>query len=99
MSSHAYLELDAPAKVLGGLDPRRARLFLGSSQDTEVAHLNARAAATVAKPGTDQHLRTHMRREVAAILKRQPAFAGIFVLTSHKDRRLIRVHSLWDTAA
>jgi len=98
MSSHAYLELDAPAKVLGSLDPRRARLFLGSSQDTEVAHLNARAVEFVAKPGREQHLRNCMRREVAAILKRQPGFAGIFVLTSHKEPRLIRVLSLWDTA-
>src|SRR6204780_5819087 len=98
MSSHAYLELDAHAKVLGNLDPRSARLFLGSSQDTEVANLNARAVEFVAKPGREQHRRNCMRREVAEILKRQPGFAGIFVLTSHKEPRLIRVLSLWDTA-
>jgi len=98
MGSHAYLELDAPRNVTGNLDPRSARLFLGSSQDTEVANLNARAVEFVAKPGREQHLRNCMRREVAEILKRQPGFAGIFVLTSHKEPRLIRVLSLWDTA-
>jgi heme-degrading monooxygenase HmoA len=98
MGSHAYLELDAPRKVTGNLDPRSARLFLGSSQDTEVANLNARAVEFVAKPGREQHLRNCMRREVAEILKWQPGFAGIFVLTSHKEPRLIRVLSLWDTA-
>jgi heme-degrading monooxygenase HmoA len=98
MSSHSYLELDAPARVIGNLHPRIARLFLGSSQDTEVANLNARAVEFVAKPGREQHLRNCIRREVAEILKRQPGFAGIFVLTSHKEPRLIRVLSLWDTA-
>ena len=39
-----------------------------------------------------------MRREVAEILEQQPSFAGVFVLTSHKEQRLIRVLSLWDTA-
>ena len=39
-----------------------------------------------------------MRREVSEILERQTGFAGIFVLTSHKEPRLIRVLSLWDTA-
>jgi heme-degrading monooxygenase HmoA len=98
MSSHAYLELDAAAKVLGNLDPRLARLFLGPNRDTEAANLNARAVEFVAKPGREQQLRNCMRREVAEILKRQPGFAGIFVLTSHKEPRLIRILSLWDTA-
>jgi heme-degrading monooxygenase HmoA len=98
MSSHTYLDLDVPGKVIGNLDPRIARLFLGSSQDTEVANLNARAVEFVAKPGRELHLRNCMRREIAEILKRQPGFAGIFVLTSHKEPRLIRVLSLWDTA-
>jgi heme-degrading monooxygenase HmoA len=98
MSSHAYLELDAPTKTIGNLDARLARLFLGSSQGTEAANLNARAVEFVAKPGREQQLRNCMRREVAEILKRQSGFAGIFVLTSHKEPRLIRVLSLWDTA-
>jgi heme-degrading monooxygenase HmoA len=98
MSSHTYLELDAPTKAIGNLDPRLARLFLGSNQDTEAANLNARAVEFVAKAGREQHLRNCMRREVSEILKRQTGFAGIFVLTSHKEPRLIRVLSLWDTA-
>jgi heme-degrading monooxygenase HmoA len=98
MSSHAYLKLDAPAIVIGNLDPRIACLFSGSGQDTEAANLNARAVEFVAKPGREQHLRNCMRREVAENLKRQPGFAGIFVLSSHKEPRLIRVLSLWDTA-
>jgi heme-degrading monooxygenase HmoA len=98
MSSHAYLELDARAKLLGNPDPRIARLFLGSSQDTEASNLNARAVEFIAKPGKEQHLRNCMRREVSEILKRQTGFSGIFVLTSHKEPRLIRVLSLWATA-
>ena len=98
MSSHAYLKLDAPANAIGKLDPRLARVFLESNQDLEAAKLNARAVEFVAKPGREQHLRNCMRREVAEILERQTGFAGVFVLTSHKEPRLIRVLSLWDTA-
>ena len=64
----------------------------------EPLHLNARAVEFVAKPGRERHLRNCMRREVAELLKRQTGFAGIFVLTSHKEPRLIRVLSLWETA-
>ena len=97
MSSSACLELDAPAKTIGNLDPRLARMFLGSNQNTEAASLNARAVEFIAKAGREQHLRNCMRREVAELLKRKTGFAGIFVLTSHKEPRLIRVLSLWDT--
>lgn len=97
MSSSAYLELDAPAKAIGNSEPRLARLFWGSSQHMEAANLNARAVEFIAKPGREQQLRNCMRREVAEILKRKNGFAGIFVLTSHKEPRLIRVLSLWDT--
>ena len=97
MSSHAYLELDAPANAMGNLDPRLARRFLESNQDMEAGKLNARAVEFIAKPGREQHLRNCMRREVAEFLKRQLGFAGVFVLTSHKQPRLIRVLSLWDT--
>jgi heme-degrading monooxygenase HmoA len=98
MSSHTYFELNAPAKDVGNLDPRVARLFLESNRTSEATNLNARAVEFVAKPGREQHLRNCMRREVAEILKRQPGFAGVFVLTSHKEPRLIRILSLWDTA-
>jgi hypothetical protein len=98
MSSRTYLELDAPTNAIGNLDPRLARLFLGSNQVTEAANLNARAVEFVAKAGREQHLRNCMRREVSEILERQTGFAGSFVLTSHKEPRLIRVLSLWDTA-
>jgi heme-degrading monooxygenase HmoA len=59
--------------------------------------LNARAVEFIAKAGREQHLRNCMRREVAEFLKRHAGFAGLFVLTSHKEPRLIRVLSLWDT--
>jgi heme-degrading monooxygenase HmoA len=97
MSSSGYLELEAPAKAIGNPDRLLARLFLGSSQHTEAANLNARAVEFIAKAGREQHLRNCLRREVAEFLKRQTGFAGIFVLTSHKEPRLIRVLSLWDT--
>lgn len=98
MSSHADLEFDAPANAIGNLNLRLARLFLESNQGVEAARLNARAVEFVAKPGREQHLRNCMRLEVAEILERQTGFAGVFVLTSHKEPRLIRVLSLWDTA-
>jgi len=98
MSSSAYLELEAPAKGIGSFDPRVARVFWGTNQETEAATLNARAVEFIAKPGREQLLRNCMRREVAEFLKRQTGFAGVFVLTSHKEPRLIRVLSLWDTA-
>jgi hypothetical protein len=97
MSSSAYLELDAPAKAIGNLDPGLTHLFLRSNQTTEAANLNARAVEFIAKPGREQQLRNCMRREVAEILRRKTGFAGIFVLTSHKEPRLIRVLSLWGT--
>jgi heme-degrading monooxygenase HmoA len=97
MSTHVFLELDAPAKAIGNPAPHLARRFLGSSQRTEAANLNARAVEFIAKPGREQQLRNCMRREIAEFLKRQTGFAGIFVLTSHKEPRLIRVLSLWDT--
>ena len=97
MNAHAYLELDAPPKAISNPDRALARLFLGSSQNTEAANLNARAVEFIAKPGREQQLRNYMRREVAEFLKRQTGFASIFVLTSHKEPRLIRVLSLWGT--
>jgi heme-degrading monooxygenase HmoA len=97
MSADVILELDAPAKAIGNPDPGLARLFWGSSQHMEAANLNARAVEFIAKAGREKHLRNCMRREIAEFLKRQTGFAGIFVLTSHKEPRLIRVLSLWDT--
>jgi heme-degrading monooxygenase HmoA len=97
MSSSTYLELEAPTKVIGNADARLARLFLGSSQHMDAANLNARAVEFIAKAGREQHLRNCLRREVAELLRRKTGFAGIFVLTSHKEPRLIRVLSLWDT--
>ena len=97
MSSYTFLELDAPTKANSNLDARLARVLLGLNQNTEAVTLNARAVEFVAKPGREHHLRNCMRREISEILKRQSGFAGIFVLTSHKEPRLIRVLSLWDT--
>jgi heme-degrading monooxygenase HmoA len=97
MSAHAYLELDAPARAIRNPGPGLARLVLGAKQHAEAANLNARAVEFVAKAGREQHLRNCLRREVADLLKCKTGFAGIFVLTSHKEPRLIRVLSLWDT--
>ncbi len=83
--------------MIGNPDARLARLFLGSSQHMDAANLNARAVEFIAKAGREQQLRNCMRREVAELLRRKTGFAGIFVLTSHKEPRLIRVLSLWDT--
>ena len=97
MSSSAYLELDAPAKAIGDPNPSLARHFLGSSQFTEAANLNARAVEFIAKPGREQHAAKLHAPRSRELLKRKTGFAGILVLTSHKEPRLIRVLSLWDT--
>ncbi|MFZ3214818.1 MAG: antibiotic biosynthesis monooxygenase [Candidatus Acidiferrales bacterium] len=59
--------------------------------------MNARAVEFVAKPGKEQLLRSCLRRQIADRLQQQPGFSGVLLLTSHKERRLIRVLSLWET--
>ena len=98
MSSYVALELETSAEPAGEFDSRMARMLLDYHDGTASGMLNARAVEFIAKPGRVQHLRNCMRREVAEILKQQAGFAGIFVLTSHKEPRLVQVLSFWGTA-
>jgi hypothetical protein len=98
MSSYLQQELEAPEEALGNYAPRIKRKVLGSQLDCEFATLNARAVEFIAKPGKELYLRTCMSRELAVILRQQNGFAGIFVLASHKEPRLLQVLTFWTTA-
>ena len=98
MSSHVALELEIPVKTASEFDLRMERMLLDYHDGVEFGMLNARAVEFIAKPGRVQHLQNCMRREVAEILKQQTGFAGIFVLTSHKEPRLVQVLSFWNSA-
>lgn len=98
MSSQVALELEIPVKTASEFDSRMERTTLDYHDGAESGMLNARAVEFIAKPGRVQHLQNCMRREVAEILKQQTGFAGIFVLTSHKEPRLVQVLSFWNSA-
>jgi hypothetical protein len=98
MSSYVGLELETPAKAVSEFDSRMERMLLDYHDGVESGMLNARAVEFIAKPGRVQQLQNCMRREVAEILKQQTGFAGIFVLTSHKEPRLVQVLSFWNSA-
>ncbi len=98
MSSYVALELETPIKAVSEFDSRMERMLLDYHDGAESGLLNARAVEFIAKPGRVQHLQNCIRREVAEILKQQTGFAGIFVLTSHKEPRLVQVLSFWGSA-
>lgn len=98
MSSYVAVEAETPMKTVSEFDSRMARMLLDYHDGVESDMLNARAVEFIAKPGRVQHLQSCVRREVAEILKQQTGFAGIFVLTSHKEPRLVQVLSFWGSA-
>jgi hypothetical protein len=98
MSSYTALEAETPVKTVSEFDSRMERMLLDYHECVESGMLNARAVEFIAKPGRVQHLQNRVRREVAEILKQQTGFAGIFVLTSHKEPRLVQVLSFWGSA-
>lgn len=78
--------------------PRMKRTAMESHLDREAATLNARAVEFIAKPGKEQFLCRCMSRDLAVLLSGQHGFAGIFVLSSHKEPRLLQVLTFWTTA-
>jgi heme-degrading monooxygenase HmoA len=98
MSHCVDLDLQTAANAASDFDSRMARMLLNYHDGTEPLMLNARAVEFIAKPGRVQHLRNCMRREVAGLLKQQIGFAGILVLNSQKEPRLVQVLSFWSTA-
>jgi heme-degrading monooxygenase HmoA len=59
--------------------------------------LNARAVEFIAKPGKNADLRNCIGTSVLNFLERQPGFKGSFVLTPHREPRLVLVFSFWET--
>lgn len=98
MSPYVALDLETPVHALGEIDSRMAKMLSGFRHGADCGTLNARAVEFVAKAGREQHLRNCVRWEVAEILKQQNGFAGIFVLTSHKEPRLVQALTFWDSA-
>jgi hypothetical protein len=99
MSACVNMELEVlEGATAGNIGPRMAGMLTSYRDGAESGILNARAVEFIAKPGRVTHLRNCMRREVAELLQRQAGFAGILVLNSHKEPRLIRVLSFWSTA-
>jgi hypothetical protein len=94
----ACMNLEVIKGVAGNFDSRMARMLTAYHDGAESDVLNARCVEFIAKPGRVQHLRNCMRREVAGILERQSGFAGILVLNSRKEPRLIQVLSFWNSA-
>jgi heme-degrading monooxygenase HmoA len=98
MSPYVALDLETPVKAVSEIDSRMAKMLFDYHDGAECGTLNARAVEFVAKPGREKHLRNCVRREVTEILKQQNGFAGIFVLTSHKEPRLVQALTFWDSA-
>ena len=66
--------------------------------NTRFLKFNARAVEFVAKPGKVQELRDCFCGEILEFLKTQRGFAGVAMLTSHKEPRRILIMSMWKTA-
>jgi heme-degrading monooxygenase HmoA len=58
--------------------------------------LNARAVEYIAKPGRTSELRKCIGTSVLHFLEAQTGFKGAFVLTPHKEPRLVLVFSFWE---
>lgn len=98
MSLSANVEVEVLEEARVNFDSLMTRMLLDYHVGTESAALNARSVEFIAKPGRVQHLRNCMRQEIPELLKQQIGFAGMLVLTSHKEPRLVQVLSFWDTA-
>lgn len=62
----------------------------------EVATAHARVVEFIAKPGRNLDLRKRIARDVLPFLAQQPGFKNSFVLTPHREPRLVLVFSFWD---
>lgn len=63
----------------------------------EMPILNARAVEFIAKPGKNSDLRKCIGTSVLKFLEKRPGFKGSFVLTPHREPRLVLVFSFWET--
>ncbi|MGH9756745.1 MAG: antibiotic biosynthesis monooxygenase family protein [Candidatus Acidiferrales bacterium] len=71
-------------------------LFVAGIQD--FSKMNARTVEFIAKAGKEDELRKRFTGGVLELLKRKEGFAGLFVLSSHKEPRRHLVLTFWKTA-
>lgn len=81
----------------------RANLLAGSvplniAGNREFSKMNARTVEFIAKAGKEEELRKRFSGSVLEQLKRKGGFAGLFVLTSHKEPRRFLVLTFWKSA-
>lgn len=83
--------------LLRGISPWRAGTKSEGTGGFEMPILNARAVEFIAKPGKNADLRNRIGMSVLNFLERQLGFKGSFVLTPHREPRLVLVFSFWET--
>jgi hypothetical protein len=64
--------------------------------DLDMTSVHARAVEFIAKPGKNLELRNCIEASVLPFLETQPGFKGAFVLTPHREPRLVLVFSFWE---
>lgn len=75
--------------------PWEARTALAPNDALGVQTLHARSVELLAQPGKIDELRSCVRGALMEHLKKQRGFAGVIVLCSVKEPRLILVMSFW----
>lgn len=65
------------------------------SFDVTTAHV--RAVEFIAKPGKNAELRNAIASSVLPFLAEQPGFKNSFILTPHREPRLVLVLSFWES--
>lgn len=71
---------------------------LSPGGNKEFSKMNARTVEFIAKAGREEELRKRFSGGVLDLLKRKDGFAGLFVLSSHKEPRRLLVLTFWKTA-
>lgn len=80
----------------GNLPAGDVPLIVAGIQD--FSKMNARTVEFIAKAGKEEELRKRFIGGVLELLKRKGGFAGLFVLSSHKEPRRLLVLTFWKTA-
>jgi heme-degrading monooxygenase HmoA len=84
-------------EILRGVSPWGAESSTDGAAGFDMPILNARAVEFIAKPGKNSELCKCIGTSVLKFLERQPGFKGSFVLTPHREPRLVLIFSFWET--
>lgn len=63
----------------------------------DMATAHVRAVEFIAKPGKNAELRKVIASSVLPFLAQQPGFKNSFILTPHREPRLVLVFSFWES--